>query len=272
MKTITINTWEEFQNIIASDQYRSWAFRGQANTDWKLESSLSRHLKNYKVHPSVWAKQERRIFRIFKRKAHQFLEHLPKDEDAFEWLGIMKHHGAPTRLLDFTWSPYVAAFFALESAETTAAIYAIYPLGLKSQQNFPELVNEKISHDNIGIWKDTNYYKYFLRNNYNFVTYGEPYRMNRRLIAQSGTFVVPSRIDKTIVEIIGKEPEVSEMLVKFELNTECMRHETLRKLYNMNITYATLFPDLDGLARSMALEFEMHYAYDPLTGEDFPGF
>jgi hypothetical protein len=40
----------------------------------------------------------------------------------------------------------------------------------------------------------------------------------------------------------------------------------------MNITNATLFPDLDGLAKSMALEFELHWAYDPATGKRFDGF
>jgi hypothetical protein len=238
LKTIAINTWEEFQNIVASDQYRSWAFRGQGDANWELESTLSRYLKTFGVHPTVWAKQERRIFRIFKRKVNHFLPHLPKDEDAFEWLSIMKHHGAPTRLLDFTWSPYVAAFFALECATSKAAIWAIFPIGLKKNQKLPQLVNEKIDHDKISVLRDKNYYKYFINNNYTFVTHGEPYRMNRRLIAQSGTFIVPSRIDKNIVEIIGEDESVSEMVVKFELNTKNMRHETLRRLYNMNITFA----------------------------------
>ena len=41
--------------------------------------------------------------------------------------------------------------------------------------------------------------------------------------------------------------------------------EGMRELYRMNITQATLFPDLDGLARSLAYELEFHWAYDPRT-------
>lgn len=272
MKAIKINSWNEFQNIIAGDKYRSWAFRGQADTEWKLESTLSRYLKDYNVFRQVWDKQERRIFRIFKRKAHQFLSHLPKDDDAFEWLSTMKHHGAPTRLLDFTWSPYVATFFALEHARKNAAIWAIYPPGLKFKQSFPNLDIQGSIHDNIGLWKQDNYEKYYLKNKYDFVTQGEPYRMNRRLIAQSGTFIVPSRIDKTVEEIIIHTVGKEKSLVKFELKTSVLRHHTLRELYNMNITNATLFPDLDGLARSMALEYEFHYAFDPITGKKIAGF
>src|SRR5216684_3693164 len=58
-------------------------------------------------------------------QAHLFLAHVPDDADSFHWLALMQHHGAPTRLLDFTWSPYVAAFFALERATSDAAIWAI---------------------------------------------------------------------------------------------------------------------------------------------------
>ena len=71
--------------------------------------------------PAVWAAQEERILRIFKRKAHHFLSAGPLPDDDFEWLALMQHHGAPTRLLDFTWSPYVAAFFALQRATGDAA-------------------------------------------------------------------------------------------------------------------------------------------------------
>ena len=51
--------------------------------------------------------QEERIARIFQRKAHLFLTHIPERSDTFQWLALMQHHGAPTRSLDFTWSPYV---------------------------------------------------------------------------------------------------------------------------------------------------------------------
>jgi len=93
--------------------------------------------------------------------------------------------------------------------------------------------------------------------------------MNRRLVAQSGTFVIVSNIHKSVEEIVDNKQHLGRGIVKFELDTENIRHELLRRLYNMNITNATLFPDLDGLARSMALEFELHWAYDPTTGQQY---
>jgi hypothetical protein len=42
-----------------------------------------------------------------------------------------------------------------------------------------------------------------------------------------------------------------------------IRRPALKELYRMNITYATLFPDLDGLARSLAFELEHHWQFDP---------
>ncbi len=272
MQTIPINSWNEFKDIVAGDDYRSWAFRGQSDAEWNLEPTISRYLRCYGVHPSVWSKQELRIYGIFRRKAHQFLDYLPKENDAFEWLATMQHHGSPTRLLDFTWSPYVAAFFALERATKTSAIWAIYPPVLRYEQEFPEFQEiEGNTHDHIGPWLKGNYQKYFVVNEHNFITQGEPYRMNRRHVAQSGTFIITSNISKTIEEIVQLNPKLKSGIVKFELSTS-LRHETLRRLYNMNITNATLFPDLDGLARSMALEFELHWAYDPISGKKFNDF
>ena len=273
VKTIKVESWDQFKDLATSDDYRSWAFRGQSNADWPLEPTLARYLKRYKIHRSVWSNQELRIYGIFKRKAHEFLKHLPADDDAFEWLATMQHHGAPTRLLDFTWSPYVAAFFAFERAITTAAIWAVFPPLLRYMQHFPDNLNvEENVHDHVGPWKPGNYEKFFVQNEFEFVTQGEPYRMNRRQVAQSGTFVIPSRIDKSVEEILMDNGPIDHSLVKFVMNTEKMRHESIRQLYNMNITNATLFPDLDGLARSMAMEFELHWAYDPITGEKFNDF
>ena len=48
-----------------------------------------------------------------------------------------------------------------------------------------------------------------------------------------------------------------------------VREIGMRELYRMNITFATLFPDLEGLARSMRYELEFHWAYNPRTLEEY---
>jgi hypothetical protein len=92
---------------------------------------------------------------------------------------------------------------------------------------------------------------------------GEPHAMNRRLIAQSGTFLVPSVLERPVEDILAAYPNPKGTLIKFILPLGKIRDKGMRELYKMNITQASLFPDLDGLARSMAFELEFHWAYDP---------
>jgi hypothetical protein len=88
--------------------------------------------------------------------------------------------------------------------------------------------------------------------------------MNQRLIAQSGTFIVPGVLDRPLESILETYPNPGNTLLKLILPME-IRNIGMRELYRMNITQATLFPDLDGLARSLAYELEFHWAYDPRT-------
>ena len=94
---------------------------------------------------------------------------------------------------------------------------------------------------------------------------GEPYTMNRRLIAQSGTFAVPGVLDTPIEEIVSDH---GKYLAKLVL-ANAVREVGMRELYRMNITHATLFPDLDGLAKSMGYELEFHWGYNPRTMETY---
>ena len=91
-----------------------YAFRGQADAEWGLQSTLER------VIGSRWSAEAARRFETysidtFKSKYHIYsgVEHIPKSK--LSWLSVMQHYGVPTRLIDFTTSPYIALYFALET-------------------------------------------------------------------------------------------------------------------------------------------------------------
>jgi len=69
----------------------------------------------------------------------------------------------------------------------------------------------------------------------------------------------------TVEDILAGYPGTGELLIKFVLRTAKLRAEAMASLYSMNITQATLFPGLDGLARSMAYEFEYSWQVDLST-------
>lgn len=257
-RIIRVESWEEFLQHITKPPYSNWAFRGERDERWPLYSSLSRYFQNFDVAPDAWPEQEGRILRIFKRKAHQFLEKPPSVEDDFHWLALMQHHGAPTRLIDFTWSPYVAAFFALERTLGDGVVWAMNPARIDSSR----APNPRMDPRPPG-----NFARYYLKGKHRFIWMGEPHTMNRRLIAQSGTFAVPGVLNKPIEEILN-DTDQENIMAKFVM-THPVREVGMRELYRMNITYATLFPDLDGLARSMAYELEFHWGYNPRTMEKY---
>jgi hypothetical protein len=270
-KEFRLESWDAFLKVITDSLYTHWAFRGHRKEQWPLASALSRYFRSFRVDPRAWPDQERRILRIFKRKAHQFLAQPPAPDDDFQWLALMQHHGAPTRLLDFTWSPYVAAFFALERATGDAAVWALNPgdVSAGGLRRSAQPKKHSIASPDMDPRLPGNFARYFLQGDHEFIWLGEPDTMNRRLIAQSGTFVLPGVLDRPMEELVSKYPNPKRMLAKFILPAAKVRETGLRELYRMNITYATLFPDLDGLARSLGYELEFHWAFNPRTMETY---
>jgi len=268
---IEIGSWERFHEVVLSSRYANWAFRGQSDANWPLDSTLRRRLRTTRINPEAWIDQESRVIRIFQRKAHLFLEHIPTEDDTFQWLAIMQHHGAPTRLLDFTWSPYVAAFFALENAAGDSAIWAASPPALSRPLQWTS-ARKQMNPEEIGPWDKGNFEKYFLPNKRNFIVYGEPRIMNQRLISQSGTFIIPSTLARPVEDIVSTYPRPKDVLVKFILKTRNIRERAMLELYTMNVTYYSLFPGLDGLGRSMGYECEYSWSRNLHTLQPLPGY
>lgn len=93
-KVYEVTSWQEFLTLVESEELRGWAFRGQCDATWDLESSLTRRLKQF-VPQARWAEQEGRAIRVFKRKAHYFLHDTSALNDDFRCLALMQHHARP---------------------------------------------------------------------------------------------------------------------------------------------------------------------------------
>ncbi len=271
-EVITIHSWTEYRDLVDSEQLRSWGFRGQSDAEWQLYSGLSRTLQQRNVDPQAWQGQEARILRLFMAKAYLYLDHVPAETDTYQWLALMQHHGAPTRLLDITWSPYVALFFAIERAIKPAAVWAFLEPAISDRPVVKIRGGEEIKPHDIAIWRPGCYEKYYLPGDKPFVTIGKPRVMNQRLIVQSGSFIVPGVLDEPIESILSDYPDSQDCIKKIVVDTHKVRKEAMQRLYSMNITNASLFPDLDGLARSLAFELEYHWGFDPETMAPRQGF
>jgi hypothetical protein len=251
LEELRVSTWNDFVALAAD--LDGWAFRGQQDARWALISSLSRYLEAFIPDRSTWRIREERAIRIFRRKAHNYLSNPAVLDNDLRCLALMQHHGAPTRLLDFTKSAFVAAFFAMESAVADAAVYA---LNTPKLWNASPVKNAQLNRETIDPRSQGNFENYFLPNENEIIWIGEPTEMDQRLVAQSGTMVVPGMLDKSLADIL-REYRDNDTLIKKIILPQAIREEAMKALYRMNITNATLFPDLDGLARSMRVELEV---------------
>jgi len=176
-----------------------------------------------------------------------------------EWEALMQHHGAPTRLLDFTYSVYVAAYFALEAADGDSGLWAISgPWALRESLRVLKAAGKnrtedlkaptQEAHESAG--RSLLFEEPFIR----CVAPLTPFRQNERLRIQRGTFLVPGDISTSFMDNLSALPgsEDPENVLKLILPSG-IRGVGLEQLYAMNISRMSLFPGLDGYAQSLGV-------------------
>jgi hypothetical protein len=106
----------------------AWIFRGMGRPDWRLHANLARVLRgNPAWPPNEWEMAERSAIGFFKQHARATLPNPPGELDLIGWLALMRHYGAPTRLLDWSASPFVACYFAFDACadDSDAMLWAL---------------------------------------------------------------------------------------------------------------------------------------------------
>ena len=104
-----------------------YVYRGQGD-DWLPRCTLDRFCESLcAADPATTASVEGHILKAFQDRAHLFLPVGSVPGSHTEWFALLQHHGGPTRMLDVTRSPYVAAFYAFEFEAGDPAVIWAFP-------------------------------------------------------------------------------------------------------------------------------------------------
>lgn len=274
---LAATTWNEFQEWIEpfGDQ---WCFRGEKDAKWTLISSFDRNsIATLTVeHDDIQITSnerlneegdERQLLLDFQRGAGHFHSSLPTLDLTVDWLAMMQHFGAPTRLLDWSRSPYVALYFALEKFfDGDSVLWAIDMAWLKRRSL--EILRSADPH-----CPDITDFVAFVQYINQIILEGEkafaivpadPMQLNERMITQQGQLLCNVGKSTGFTNVLlgmlinttpTKEQVISRLILKRE-----HRISLLEELQRMNIHRASLFPGIDGFAQSLAVTLQMRIA------------
>lgn len=249
-----VKTWAELKELLKAFD-SNWAFRGQGDSEWGLQTSIER----------IWPgtdrdTAEKAAIALYKRKAAGLRLRLPAPSDSLSLLAEMQHFGAPTRLQDWTKSQYAAAFFALaEQRDCDCAAVWATDLAWQKARALKRIRSAKGMRKALTIrdvlHSPTIFDGIVMANKGRFVLPATSSEMNERLGVQQGVFLCAGDVRSSFEDNLKDAPpvELKKKVLKFVITTKC-RADVLQDLRRMNITSASLFPGLDGFARSISTD------------------
>lgn len=247
-----LTSWSAFADFLDAQVFTNrgraehrFIWRGQRRSDWMLDSSLDRLFERLEYTGTSAKTAERRSqehLEDFKYAARGRRGLNPPPLLENDWWALAQHFGLATPLLDWSHSPFAAAYFAFGEHEAGTSHRVVYGL----DRDAVDLRNQRISDEEVSEGRPR------------ILELIDPLSdENPRLVNQGALFTRPPiglSVDAWVQTYFsGSEREV---LLRIEL-PESDRAECLRALDRMNINHLSLFPDLTGASRATNLRTEL---------------
>lgn len=223
MEAKIINTLDSFLGLI-HDYPETYFYRGQASTVFKLLPSIGRVVQEGQER--VLLQYEREIFDDFKRKYSMFTDVRPKND--MEFLFLAQHYGLPTRLLDWTYNPLIALYFACCShQDKDGVVYQSYPF---SHKEFKQDMHDILAFDDYTpLFPNMTDVRYKNQNGL-FILYPKPWKNDFNHI--SATYIIPASV----------------------------KNDVLNKLMKVGINQSFIVPSLDSLCKDIVFIHRLRYS------------
>jgi hypothetical protein len=257
MDDVRAESWTQLQELLYEGSWQAplgrhrsnVVFRGLDDAADDLSTSLARLGGDF-------ASLERHLLRNFRKYAHSDI----RNETFWDWLALAKHHGLPTRVLDWTHSPYVALHFAtanLAELDRDGVVCAVDYVA--AAEHLPprlrEILDEEGSHSFTTEMHEpaarTLEELDRLADGEDFVVFLEPPSLDERIVNQYALFSLLSGASPQLDAWLEARPGLGRRIV---VPAE-LKWEVRDKLDQANVTERVLFPGLDGIARWLARHY-----------------
>lgn len=246
---VRVSSWIELQEAVFDHSWQpsisrhrsNFVFRGMPHGRRGLDTSLQ--TGGFQAH-------ERHLLTSFRKYA---LRNAVHGDFVWNWLSLAKHHGLPTRLLDWTYSPYVAMHFAtcdFRQFNEDASIWCVDYR--KTNELLPPPLRKVLAAEDVNIFTTdllnrvaTTVEQFDSLSRDDFLVFFEPPSLDERIVNQFALFSLPSSAMMSLENLLQRsEGMFRRIIIPAEL-----KWEIRDKLDQANITERVLFPGLDGLSQ-----------------------
>ena len=250
MDEIHVESWSDLQERLFAEAWQedlarhrsNFAFRGRSDAEEGLETTLLRlggDPRSLEVY----------LIRNFRKYAGQ--REVPSNS-TWDWLALGKHHGLPTRLLDWTYSPYVALHFATADQACYDRDGVVWCLDyVRAKELLPDPLRDVLEHEGANVFTPELLGRAApgLREldglaREPFCLFLEPPSLDERIVNQYALFSLLSDPTARLDDWLDQHADLARRLVV----PAALKWEIRDKLDQANITERVLFPGLDGLS------------------------